>query len=178
MNIKVVVVGELKTNCYILEKGNTCLIIDPGADFQNIDKYLDRTKFIGGIIVTHGHEDHTGAVGDFMAHYNCNLYNMHNLKEGNNIIENFNFKCIYAPGHMDDEICIYFEEDKLMFSGDFIFKGGIGRTDMIGASPFDMKTSIKKILDYPDDITIFPGHFDSTTLGVEKPNLIYFYNTL
>ena len=178
MNIKIVVVGDLKTNCYIIEKGNTCLIIDPGADFNLIDAAVDKTKIIAGVIVTHSHEDHTGAIGDCLAHYQCKLYSKNNFQDGMNTIENFNFECIYTPGHMDDSICIYFKEEKVMFAGDFIFKGGIGRTDMVWASPFDMKQSIKRIIEYPDDITVFPGHFASTTLGEEKPNLIYFMNTL
>ena len=79
---------------------------------------------------------------------------------------------------MDDSICIYFKEEKVMFVGDFIFKGGIGRTDMIGSSPFDMKMSIKKILKYPTDITLMPGHFGVTLLGDEIDNLNYFLTKL
>ena len=57
-----------------------------------------------------------------------------------------------------------------MFTGDFIFKGTIGRTD-IGGSDKDMIKSLKMIMPYPDDIKIYPGHGDSTTLGVEKQNI-------
>ena len=85
---------------------------------------------------------------------------------------------IKTPGHMDDSISIYFKEDKVMFVGDFIFKGGIGRTDMIGSSPFDMKQSIKKILKYPSDITLMPGHFGVTVLANEIENLNYFLTKL
>ncbi len=61
-----------------------------------------------------------------------------------------------------------------MFCGDFIFKDGIGRIDLEDASPLDMKLSIEKILAYPDDITLCPGHGPMTTLGNERANLEYF----
>lgn len=178
MNVKVVVVGELQTNCYILEKGDSVLIIDPGADADVIAANIPSTKRVVGIIITHSHPDHTGASLDLLNKYVCHLFNGNNLSEGKRIIENFEFDVIETPGHMDDSITLYFKEEKLMFCGDFIFKGGIGRTDMQGASPFDMKLSLKKILTYPDDITIFPGHYQATVLGNEKRNLEYFMNNL
>ena len=67
----------------------------------------------------------------------------------------------------------YFEEDKAMFIGDFIFKESIGRTDLPGGSDSEMRESIKKILSYPDDTKLFPGHDDETTLGYEKENNPY-----
>lgn len=178
MNIKVVVVGNLQTNCYILEKGNLVLIIDPGGDAETIAKEISSDKNVLGIIITHSHDDHTGACTELMNKYNTKLYNMYNLAEGIHVIENFSFNVIYTPGHMDDSITIYFKEESIMFVGDFIFKGGIGRTDMIGASPFDMKQSIKRILNYPLETKLMPGHFASTTLGEEINNLNYFLTIL
>ena len=61
-----------------------------------------------------------------------------------------------------------------MFTGDFIFNTGIGRIDLPGGNAIDMKASITKILNYPDDITIYPGHGPITTLGAERNNLNYF----
>lgn len=178
MDIKVVVVGNLHTNCYILEKGNSVLIIDPGADAELIEEAISSDKRVLGIIITHSHDDHTGASLELLNKYKTKLYNGHNLTEGNHVIENFSFNVISTPGHMDDSITIYFKEEKVMFVGDFIFKGGIGRTDLSGASPFDMKQSIKKILNYPPDITLMPGHFDVTVLGNEIENLNHFLSIL
>ena len=178
MKISVVVVGNLQTNCYILERGDSVFIIDPGDNAELISSNISSDKRVLGIIITHSHDDHTGASLDLLNKYKTRLYNGHNLSEGNHVIENFSFDVIKTPGHMDDSISIYFKEDKVMFVGDFIFKGGIGRTDMIGSSPFDMKQSIKKILKYPSDITLMPGHFGVTVLANEIENLNYFLTKL
>lgn len=178
MNIKVVVVGPLQTNCYILERGLSVLIIDPGADEDLIFQNISSDKRVVGVIVTHSHDDHIGALDAVLKKYNTRLYNGHNLADGNHVIENFSFDVIHTPGHLDDSITIYFKEEKIMFVGDFIFKGGIGRTDMLGSSPFDMKESIRKILKYPGDTKLLPGHFASTTLGEEINNLNYFLDNI
>jgi glyoxylase-like metal-dependent hydrolase (beta-lactamase superfamily II) len=65
-----------------------------------------------------------------------------------------------------------------MFDGDFVFKGGIGRTDMEGANAVDMKLSIQNLLHYPENTTLYPGHGPHTTIGEEKKNLIYFTKVL
>ena len=83
------------------------------------------------------------------------------------------FDVIYTPGHTDDSITFYFEKEKVMFVGDFIFKGSIGRLDF-GGNETDMKNSLKLIKKYPDDIIIYPGHNESTILGLEKNN--YYFN--
>lgn len=176
MNIKVVVVGELKTNCYILEKGNNAIVIDPGANGEKIIENIEQK--VVGIVITHSHDDHTGAMMDIMKKYNCPIFNGHNLADGKHSIENFSFEVIHTPGHMDDSITLYFKEENIMFVGDFIFKGGIGRTDLPGASPYDMKQSINKILTYPKEIVLYPGHFNKTTLGEEENNLKYFLNII
>lgn len=178
MKISVVVVGNLQTNCYIIEKGSSVLIIDPGDNAELIASSITSDKRVLGIIITHSHDDHTGATSILLDKYKTRLYNGHNLSEGNHVIENFSFDVIKTPGHMDDSISIYFKEEKVMFVGDFIFKGGIGRTDMMGASPFDMKQSIKKILKFPPDITLMPGHFGVTVLADEINNLNYFLTKL
>ncbi len=178
MKITTVVVGNLQTNCYILEKGSSVLIIDPGAEAEKIAAHITSDKRVLGIVITHSHDDHTGASLELLNRYKTRLYNGHNLAEGNHVIENFSFDVIATPGHMDDSITLYFKEEKVMFDGDFVFKGGIGRTDLIGASPFDMKQSIKKILKYPLDTIFMPGHFGSTTLESEVNNLNYFLTRL
>ena len=178
LNIKVVVVGELQTNCYIIDKGDSVLIIDPGADAELIASNVPSNKRVVGIVITHSHADHTGAFLPLLDKYCCPLYNQHNLAEGKHVVENFSFDVIHTPGHLDDSITLYFKEEKIMFVGDFIFKGGIGRTDLPGASPYDMKLSLKKILTYPDDITLFPGHYQATVLANERQNIEYFMSNL
>lgn len=177
MQIKVVIVGYMQCNCYILSKNNDVLIIDPGSDFKLIDKYLTNKNVIG-IIITHHHFDHIGSVEDIVNKYHCKVYDKTNLTQGINEVGAFTFNTIYTSGHSKDSITIYFKEDKVMFGGDFIFKQSIGRCDLEGGSISAMKSSLKKISMYDDDIIIYPGHGPSTSLGYEKKYNHYFKELL
>ena len=108
MNIKTIIVGELNTNCYILEKDNNILIIDPGDESEKIKKIIGK-KNVVGIIITHYHYDHIGALEDIQKFYKTVVYDNNNLKEGINNIKNFNFEIISTPGHKEDCITIYFK---------------------------------------------------------------------
>lgn len=165
MKIEVVVVGALKTNCYILSIKDSCIVIDPGDEYDKIKKAIGNKKIIGAI-VTHHHFDHIGALNYFE-----NIYDKNNLKEEKNNIGSFNFEVIYTPGHTDDSICIYFKDDNIIFVGDFIFKNGIGRTDL-GGNDIDMYNSLIKISKYDHNIKIMPGHGESSILGIELDKLI------
>ena len=102
------------------------------------------------------------------------VYDKNNMIEGENEIGEFSFDVLYTPGHKDDCITIYFKKDRIMFCGDFIFRNSVGRCDLPGGNIGDMIKSINKIKEYDDDIVIYPGHGDSTTIGYEKNNNIYF----
>lgn len=167
MNIKTVKVGYLQTNCYIIEYQNNTLIIDPGDEAEKIIKAVE--KPVVGIIVTHHHFDHVGALDAVKNHFQTQIYDIHNLKEGENKIFDFNFEIIYTPGHKEDLISILMDNN--LFCGDFIFENGIGRFDLEGGNFSDMQKSILKILKYDPSITIYPGHGDPTTLKKEIPNL-------
>lgn len=176
MKIDTLVVGMLDTNCYILKKDNNVIIIDPGAEGRRIEKYIDGN--VVGIITTHSHDDHIGSVRYLKNVYNCKVFNKENLKEGNNTINNFEFEVIYTPGHYPDLITIYFNDENIMFVGDFIFKNSIGRYDFPESSIKDMKNSINKILKYDNSITLYPGHYEKTTLGEEREMFNYFLSIL
>lgn len=165
MRVDKVVVGKLCTNCYILSIGAYCLVIDPGDDYFKIKNAIS-DKFVVGVIITHRHFDHIGALKYFN-----NIYDKTNLKEGINTIDCFKFEVIYTPGHTEDSICIYFKDDNIMFVGDFIFKDGIGRTDL-GGSEYQMLQSLVKISNYNNNIKIYPGHGKSSTLGIELKHLL------
>lgn len=168
MEINSVVVGPLDTNCYILNNNGKVIIIDPGDEKDKIINEVNGE--VVGIIITHHHFDHVGAMEEIKKYYEVNVYDYSNLKE-NNKIDDFEFKMIRTPGHTDDSITIYFEKEKIMFVGDFIFYGSIGRTDL-GGNVSDMKKSIESILLYDDDIKLYPGHFIPTKIGIERNNLI------
>lgn len=169
MKIDRVVVGDLQTNCYVLSIGNNCLVIDPGDEYNKIKQVIGN-KNVVGVIVTHNHFDHVGAINYF-----DKIYDYNNLGEGINKIGKFSFEVIYTPGHTDDSIVIYFKDNNIMFVGDFIFKDGVGRTDL-GGNYYDLVKSIKKISKYDKDIILYPGHGDSTKIGIEIEKLVSLYS--
>lgn len=174
MKIDIVKVGYLETNVYILSKENHYLIIDPGDE---ADKIIDKINgIVDGIIITHHHFDHVGALEEIKDKYNTKVYDRHNLKEGVNQIGEFSFEVFYTPGHTDDLISIYFKESSSLFCGDFIFKDSIGRYDFPESNFNDMQRSIKKILFLPKTTHIYPGHGDKTTLGDENNMLNMYLN--
>lgn len=165
MRIKKIIVGNLETNCYLLIKGSKVLIVDPGDESEKIINEVDNLDCVG-ILLTHHHFDHVGALDELLSYYKVNFYDRNNLKEGVNNIDVFNFEVIYNPGHTRDSISYYFKDDNILFSGDFIFKDSIGRTDL-GGNDLEMFDSINKIKQYNRNIIIKPGHGDDTTLGYE-----------
>lgn len=165
-----VVVGPLEENCYILRKDNKVLVIDPGDEAGKIKEVIGNSTVVG-VLITHNHFDHVGALSLF----NKNIvYDFSNLEEKEHNIENFKFEVIYTPGHSSDSISYYFEEINSLFSGDFIFYENVGRCDLPTGNFNKMKESINKIKISPKDITIYPGHGKETTLEHEIENNIYF----
>lgn len=83
---------------------------------------------------------------------------------------------LFTPGHSPGEFCLYFEKEKVCFTGDVLFKGNIGRTDLFGGSYETLIDSIQnKLFTLPDDVTIYPGHESSSTIGYEKKNNPFFH---
>lgn len=160
INIKRVVVGSLEENCYIVTINNKSLIIDPGDDARKIIEACNNLNIVG-ILITHHHFDHIGALNKIEKYFN--------LKESK-AVDGIDFEIIKNPGHSVDSVSYYFKNYKVMFVGDFIFNGSIGRTDLPTGNLNDMLNSLKKISNYPDDIIIYPGHGLRTTLGKEKLN--------
>ena len=167
MEIKTIVTGSLDENCYILIKNKTCLVIDPGDDYKKIQGEIGDNKVLG-VLITHSHFDHIGALRNFLTKRSVKIFKKSNLEEKEYTVGDFKFKCIYTPGHSKDSVTFYFEEDNCMFIGDFIFKESIGRVDLPGGDKKEMDKSIDKILTYKDDIILYPGHYEQTTLNYEK----------
>lgn len=165
MNIETVIVGPLETNCYILSIDNDCIIIDPGDNFNKIKESINNRNVIG-CLVTHFHQDHIEALEDIIGNYDVEINKPSYGK--------FEYEIIETPGHTFDSKTFYFKKEQIMFCGDFIFKSGIGRTDL-GGSIKDMINSLESFKQYDDNITLYPGHGPSTTLGEEKEHFEYYY---
>lgn len=170
MKIHKVVVGPLEENCYILEKDKAVLVIDPGDEINKIKQKINNNKVVG-VLITHNHFDHVGALSYFEKD---KIYNYNNLEEKEYKLDNFTFDVIYTKGHSQDSISYYFKEENILLSGDFIFYRTIGRCDLEGGDYKEMKSSINRIKKYPKDMKIYPGHGIETTLEEEIENNPYF----
>ncbi|MDD6879133.1 MAG: MBL fold metallo-hydrolase [bacterium] len=172
MKIIRVETGFLKENCYILIINNKCLVIDPGDDYFKIKEKLKDLEVLG-ILITHGHFDHIGAIDDLLNEHNVNIYKFDNLSESSYNIGPFNFEVIFNPGHSEDSISYYFKDDNVIFDGDFIFKGTIGRCDLKGGNINKMKESLLKFYNRFSDVILMPGHGSETNINNEKNNYSY-----
>lgn len=170
MNIDCLKVGPLETNCYILSLNEKSILIDPGADFQLIKAKI-KNELIG-VLLTHSHFDHIGALDNLKDYYNIPVYSFFNIKDEMINIDELKIMVIKNPGHSMDSISFVIE-DKI-FCGDFIFKGTIGRTDLPTGSMDEMQKSLNKILDLNKNYILYPGHGEMTTLDIERRNLEQF----
>jgi len=195
MNVHTLPLGPLQTNCYIIYKNNAALIIDPGNEAHKvIDFIAEESLTPKAILLTHAHYDHIGAVGELRKHYNIDVYlheaeakwlsdppynsaglfphtdePEHLLVEGQLSIGDFTFSVLHTPGHSPGSVSFIFHDEKKIFSGDVLFRFGVGRTDLFQSSPQDLVYSLReKLYKLPDDFTVYPGHGTTTTIGDEK----------
>lgn len=173
MDIEKVVVGELEENCYIISKNNSCLVVDPGDEFDKIKSKIGNKKVLG-VLLTHHHFDHVGALKEVLECYHTKLYDFNVLQEQKYAIGPFHFEVLFNPGHTIDSISFYFPEKQIMFVGDFIFLESIGRCDLEGGSFMQMQKSIERLKQFSTDVILYPGHGPKTTLEYEKRNNSFF----
>ena len=95
MKIETVVTGTLEENCYVLKKNNTCLVVDPGDDYQKIKDMIGDNKVLG-VLITHSHFDHIGALRNFLTKRSIKIFKKSNLEEKEYNIGDFTFKCLYT----------------------------------------------------------------------------------
>ena len=159
--------GYLEENCYIIKANNKCLIVDPGSEGNRIINEIETLKLeVKGILITHYHFDHIGALDEIRAKYKCDIYD-YNCSDINKI-DCFSFKKINNFGHTMDSCSFFFEKEKIMFTGDFVFYESIGKYDKENEK--EMIKSLKEFKKLDDDIIIYPGHGPSSNVGYEKNN--------
>ncbi|MFV0275435.1 MAG: MBL fold metallo-hydrolase [Bacilli bacterium] len=178
-------------NSYIVISENECIIIDPSFNFEEIIKYV-KDFTVKYILLTHCHIDHiydvkrlsekvcAKVIGSknlsinilnktirfddlFNVKYEHRKIDMILEEEKNYFFGNKSFKIIETMGHTNCSICILIKDS--LFSGDTIFShGSHGRVNFITSNAFDMKQSIKKILNLDENIVVYPGHGENTTI--------------
>jgi glyoxylase-like metal-dependent hydrolase (beta-lactamase superfamily II) len=193
-------VGPLQVNCLIVydEDSLDAMVVDPGDEPRKIISFLEGRKLrVSSIVCTHAHFDHIGAVrrlkektgapvilhrGDLDIYRGADkqgiLWGFHieqppepdmYVIEGDEIaVGRFRFKILHTPGHTPGGICLYGEG--VIFTGDTIFAGSVGRTDFTGGSLTDLKRSFARIIALPPETRIFSGHGPLTTVKNEKEN--------
>ncbi|MBQ9182050.1 MAG: MBL fold metallo-hydrolase [Bacilli bacterium] len=172
MKVIKIPVGLLQANCYLVINKDKILIVDPGSEFDKIQSKIKELNVKPiGILITHSHFDHIGALKQFEDLYNIPICNHKNRIE----FDDFKFKIIDTEGHTSDSVTFYFYENSFMFTGDFLFKETIGRTDLETSDAEQMKKSIAKIKQLPIDTIIYPGHGENSTLEHELKNNFFLF---
>jgi hydroxyacylglutathione hydrolase len=192
MLVETFTIGMLSANCYVASSQETkeATIIDPGIDFSSeaepiLDYIIAKKLNVKFIVNTHGHDDHIKGDAFFQQKFNVpiciHILDEHfiedlekgsfppNLlfKDGSLIkVGNESLKVLHTPGHTPGSICLVGE--KLVFTGDTLFAGGIGRTDFPGGSMSEMRASLKKLMELPLNLLVYPGHGETSIIVKEK----------
>lgn len=206
MLIHKLIVGDLQTNCYILAaEGREAVVIDPGGDARRILDVINKNNFeVKYIINTHGHPDHTAAdrsltratgVAVLIHSEDISLLTdqrlafsfspgeldfaslpREELSDGQILkLADLKIRIIHTPGHSRGSVSVLVED--CLFTGDLLFKGSVGRTDLPGGSlEMLIKSLREKVVNLPETTRILPGHGPETTLAEEKRNNPFLQN--
>ena len=183
--------GSFEVNCSILSENGRAWIVDPGGEAERIISLLGKKGLEpAGILLTHAHFDHIGAVNALQAAFsdikvtvhrddlpvithpmNCMPPDYPPVTMPKNIVETTDApgcEIIETPGHTPGGVCYYFPAEKLLLAGDTLFAGSVGRTDLPGGDMATLMRSLKKLTDLPGDTLVIPGHGMHTTISAEK----------
>ena len=188
LKVHAMALGAYQTNCYIIheEHSSTCCVIDPGYD---ADIILDKLESLGltleAILLTHGHFDHVGAVKELAAETQCEvyihpddltmppmmtagaLYYTRTYAEGTRLkLAGLDIAVLHTPGHTPGSVCLLC--DTTILSGDTLFRGSCGRTDLPGGDWATISKSLNRLAALEGNFWILPGHGPSSTLRDEK----------
>jgi glyoxylase-like metal-dependent hydrolase (beta-lactamase superfamily II) len=193
-----VIVGPIETNCWFYQFGNEtsekqpCIVIDPGDDAEKIISALKKLNWVPRyIFLTHGHWDHHTALPDlfdalskseFQDQEAPEIYihrlDVHHLKNTSLSVKHFEegdvigpLKILHTPGHTQGCVCFYDETAGILFTGDTLFEGDHGRTDLPGGSEEQIYQSLKRLLSLNGETVVHPGHGPSTIIKEEIANL-------
>lgn len=183
-------------NTYIIDYKGECYIVDPGYEKEKIQAVVRANNLkVNGIILTHSHLDHISAIDVFNVpiymyekEFNLFMYNYNDLYNEREITRPYNIDgreiitlkdgdtlpladkkitFMSTPGHTVGGVCYIFEND--MYSGDTLFKGAVGRSDLKTGDPVAIKNSIVNLINsQPESLNVHPAHGGSTTIGFEK----------
>ncbi len=198
MDIKVLPLGHIKSNCYLISTEKSAIVIDPGFNSLNVTEFLKTNCHKERLILlTHSHFDHIGGAYNLRTNTNTKIaigekdnfglsdtyINLSNkfhagllpfsadilLKDSEEYtVGDISFKVIHTPGHTVGSVCFLFEN--ILFSGDTLFCESIGRTDFYGGDFNQLERSIKKLYSLDDNTIVLSGHGEKTSISHEKIN--------
>lgn len=205
IKIKFFPVGLVAANCYIIYNEDKALIIDPGGEAEKIKNEIESLNLEPiAILLTHTHFDHIGAVQEIRTAYDVPVYvhpeeqdwlqnaerNLSHMlphpittEPADYLFEDykdysldlFNFKVVPTPGHSPGGVSFIFEKEGFVLTGDSLFNGSIGRTDLYRSDHTVLLDSIQKnIFTLDNDMDAYPGHGDPTSIGHEKQSNPFF----
>ena len=186
---------SMGTNCYLVSNDDGYIVIDPAVDYNVVDEMTSGS--LQAVLITHGHFDHVEKLQSYLDNSDVKIYGHKECLEklqnpmtncsayfGDEIMFDLSERFVAVCDNEELEIVglkvkvrensghtncsVSYIIDDAMFSGDFIFKGSIGRTDLPTGSNERMKESLSKIKNIDDDYVIYPGHGNQTTLYIEK----------
>ena len=187
MLIKTLPVGQLEANCYVVTDENTldCAVIDPGDESNAILDYIEDNRLKArAVFLTHGHFDHVGAAETVSEETGAPVYiNAADVGEGEylydapegtkfysdgDVIEigSIRFRVLETPGHSAGSVTLRCED--ALFTGDTLFRGSCGRTDLPGGDFDRLMASLARLADIPGDLEVYPGHMGPSSLAVER----------
>ena len=201
MLIKTLPVGQLETNCYVVTDENAlvCAVIDPGDESNTILDYIEDNKLsCKAILITHAHFDHVSAVNAMLEATGAELYmcekdlelaktgasgrftppeNTHFYKDGDEVkVAGLTFKVMETPGHTPGGVTLICGD--ALFTGDTLFRGSCGRTDLPGGDMRAELRSLKRIASLEGDYEVYPGHAERSMLSIEREHNPYVRHAL
>lgn len=189
MKIDIIPLGTYQENTYIVHDNQHVLIVDPGVSYKLISDYIKDDEIVDGIVLTHGHFDHTYGVDDLMDHFDCKCYihkndyqlidpkgvrqiaahpvyhTVERFDQSDLTVGTFQLKVYFTPGHTAGGCCIRYRNR--LFTGDTLFAGDVGRTDLFSGDEDTLMNSVKVFHTIEKDVIVYPGHGPSTTIGQE-----------
>lgn len=193
MKIFTLPLGQLETNCYLVaDEDRNAAVIDPAAAPERILQTARENGLnIQTILLTHGHFDHVGGIRGLVQALRCpvwmheseltlpeyltdgKLYYTDGYDEGDTVtVGKLTFTVLHTPGHTPGSVCL--RCGNALFSGDTLFAGSYGRTDFSGGSGSEMCKSLHRLAGISENLTVYPGHGEMTTLDAERKENPYF----